>query len=258
MRVLALNSSPHKSRGGTSAVLAPFLEGVRSAGAETELVYLHGLEIRPCRGCYTCWLKTPGRCAQRDAMDELLPKVEAADALVYATPVYIDGMNAQMKLFVDRCLPLIEPWFEVKNGHCRHPRRLCFRPTRAVLVSACGFTELDNFDPLVAHMQAACRNMGLEYAGALLRPYASSLAYLQKLGLPVKDVLDACADAGREFVTAGSISDKTAARVSRSLVRRDRHVKSSNDFFRAHLRKHALPARPHEHCDRKRARDIRR
>lgn len=243
MKILAFNSSPHKSRGGTSAVLAPFLEGARSAGADIELVYLHGLSIKPCLGCYTCWLKTPGRCVQRDAMDDLLPRVAACDALVFATPIYFDGMNATMKLFMDRCLPLIEPWFEVRARHCRHPRRPCFKPARAVLVSACGFTELDNFDPLVAHMQAACRNMGLEYAGALLRPYASSLAYLRKLGLPVKDVLDACADAGRELVTAGSISDKTAARVSRSLVRRDRHVQASNDFFRAHLRKHTPPAR---------------
>jgi hypothetical protein len=241
MNILALNSSPHKDTGGTGTILGRVLEGARSAGAQAETVFLHGLDIKPCLGCLNCWLRTPGRCAQRDAMDELLPRVAACDAIVYATPLYVDGMNGLMKLFLDRCIPLIEPWFEERDNHCRHPRRADFRPTRAALVSASGFTELDNFDPLVAHLKAACLNMGLEYSGAVLRPCASSLPEIARFGLPVDDVLAACSDAGIEFVRSGTISEATAARVSRDLVPRKLYIQAVNQSFRTALDRGTRP-----------------
>lgn len=244
MQLLAINSSPHKDQGGTGLVLGHFLQGAQTAGAQVELVHLHGLEIKPCLGCLACWLATPGRCVQRDTMDELLPKVAAADALVYATPLYVDGMNGTMKLFLDRCLPLIEPWFEVRDGHCRHPRRPEFKPTRAILVSVCGFTEPDNFDPLVSHIKAACLNMGLEYSGAVLRPYASSLPEIAKLGLPVQEVLTACADAGSEFVRTGRISELTQSRITRDLVPRRLYILAVNQSFRTALARRTKPSQP--------------
>jgi FMN-dependent NADH-azoreductase len=238
MKVLALNSSPHKSEGGTGLVLGRFIEGARAAGADVELVHLRGMEIRPCLGCFDCWTRTPGCCVQHDAMDELLPKFAAADTLVYATPLYVDGMNGTMKMFLDRCIPLIEPWFELRENHCRHPRRAGFKARRAVLVSAAGFTEADNFDPLIAHVKAACRNMGCEFAGALVRPYAASLEYIGKQGVPIKDVLDACAEAGRELVETGCISEATQGRVARELVSRALYIEGANQSFHSQSKQH--------------------
>jgi FMN-dependent NADH-azoreductase len=238
MKILALNSSPHKSEGGTGLVLNRFIEGARGAGAEVELVHLRGMEIKPCLGCFDCWTRTPGCCVQHDAMDELLPKFGTADTVVYATPLYVDGMNGTLKLFLDRCIPLVEPWFELRDEHCRHPRRSGFKVSRIVLVSAAGFTEADNFDPLIAHVKAACRNMGCEFAGSLVRPYAATLEHLARSGLPVKDVFDACTDAGREMVETGSISEATQARVARELVPRAAYIEAVNQSFRSALKQH--------------------
>jgi FMN-dependent NADH-azoreductase len=238
VKILVLNSSPHKSEGGTGRVLSPFIEGARSAGADVELVHLLGKEIRPCLGCFDCWTRTPGCCLQHDAMDELLPRFAAADTIVYATPLYVDGMNGTMKLFIDRCIPLIEPWFELRDNHCRHPRRPGFKASRVVLVSAAGFTEVDNFDPLIAHLKAACRNMGCDFAGALVRPYAASLEYIARFGAPVQDVFDACTEAGREVVETGRISEAVQARVARDLVQRERYVEGVNQSFGGQLKKH--------------------
>jgi hypothetical protein len=238
MKILALNSSPHKSEGGTGLILGRFIEGARGAGAEVELVHLHGLNITPCLGCFDCWTLTPGCCIQHDAMDELLPKAAAADALVYATPLYVDGMNGTMKLFLDRCIPLIEPWFELRADHCRHPRRPGFKASRVVLVSAAGFAEADNFGPLIAHVKAACLNMGCDFAGALVRPYAASLEHIAKLGVPVKDVLDACVEAGRELVETGCISEATQGCMAKDLVPRALYIEAVNQNFRSQLKQH--------------------
>lgn len=235
MKVLALNSSPHKADGGTGLILGHFVEGARASGGEVDIVHLHGLAIEPCLGCLKCWTGTPGCCIQRDAMDELLPRIAAADALVYATPLYVDGMNGTMKTLLDRSIPLIEPWFEVRNDHCRHPRRPNYKVRKIALVSASGFTELDNFDALVTHVKAACLNMGCDFAGAILRPYAASLPEIGRLGVPVADVYAACAAAGAELVRDGAVSAQTMARIGRDLVPRSLYIQAVNQHFRAEL-----------------------
>jgi multimeric flavodoxin WrbA len=68
MHVMAINGSPRKEKSSTNHILAPLLEGMRSAGASTELVHLGQLQIKPCLGCFLCWAKTPGKCVQQDDM----------------------------------------------------------------------------------------------------------------------------------------------------------------------------------------------
>lgn len=41
-------------RGGTASILSPFLEGIKEAGADVELLYLHKLKIESCLACGTC------------------------------------------------------------------------------------------------------------------------------------------------------------------------------------------------------------
>lgn len=235
MKVLALNSSPKMEKGGTALILNPFLEGMAEAGAEVELFYLRKLEIKPCLGEFACWFRTPGRCVQRDDMEMLLPKLEASEIIVFATPVFVDGMSASMKALIERCLPLVQPLFEIRDGHCRHPRRGEVRPQRAVLVSVCGFTELDNFSPLLAHMEAICRNLGVEFAGALLRPYAAALPRLKRMGLPVDEVYDAAKEAGRQLVRDGRMDEKTLVKVSHDLLPREEYIRGINARFQEAL-----------------------
>ncbi len=240
MKIFAVNSSPRRDKGGTGLVLSSLLTGARKAGADVDLVCLHGLEIKPCLGCLNCWLVTPGKCGQRDDMADLLARLAAAEVAVYATPLYVDGMNGTMKTFIDRSLPLLEPWFEERDGHCRHPRRDWLRTKKVVLVSVSGFTELDNFEPLVAHMRAVSRNMGCKFVGALLRPYAASLPDLARHGVPVGDVLAAAEEAGRLLAERGSIPQPVLEQAGRELVPRELYIKLVNGSFDRALSRRVL------------------
>ncbi|MGQ9477992.1 MAG: flavodoxin family protein [Candidatus Bipolaricaulia bacterium] len=235
MKVLALNSSPKMEKGGTALILNPFLEGLEEAGAEVELIYVHKLRVEPCLGDFGCWFKTPGKCIQEDDMTWLLPKLEAADLLVLATPVFVDGMSSTMKRLIERSLPLMEPFFEIRDGHCRHPRRDRTSSQRVVLVSVCGFTELDNFGPLLAHIEAICRNLGAEFAGALLRPYAAALPRLGRMGLSVDQVFKAAREAGRQLIRDGKMGEETLAEVSRELLPREEYLRGINALFQRAL-----------------------
>lgn len=104
-KVLVLLGSPRKK--GNSAILADRIaRGAKAAGAKVETIFLHGLKIAPCKGCYACQKEKSKGCAIKDAMQDLYPKLLAADAWVIASPVYWFTMSAQTKLFMDRCFAL--------------------------------------------------------------------------------------------------------------------------------------------------------
>jgi len=236
MNVLAFNSSPNMEKGGTALVLTPFLEGMEQSGAEVELFFVHKLDVKPCMADKGCWLKTPGQCVQRDDMDMLYPKLAASDIIVLGTPVYLDGMTGTVKTLIDRFIPLLEPFVEIRDGHCRHPLRGgVTRGKKVVLVSVCGLIEMDNFDPLLFHIQAICKNFGWEFAGALLRPYAVALPHLKQTGLPVDEIYEAARNAGKQLVQDGEMASQTLATVSRELVSREAYLRDRNVSFREAL-----------------------
>lgn len=231
MRVLAFNGSPRMQRGNTARILAPFLEGMEEAGAQVELIYIKKLRINPCQGCFNCWLKTPGQCFQRDDMQALYPKLREADVWVFATPVYVDGPVAPLKNLVDRVIPLLLPFFEMREGHCRHLLPQGHKHGKVVLVANSGFWERDNFDPLLMWMRAVCKNVGREFAGALLRPHGEAMVGLMERGESLDDVFEAAREAGRQLVRQGSMARDTLDAVARDLLPLDVYVEKLNRHF---------------------------
>ena len=100
--VLIISSSARK--GGNSDTLCDrFAAGASDAGHAVEKVRLAEKNIGCCRGCYAC--SKSGVCVQGDDMGELLEKMEAADVIVLASPVYFYTVSGRLKNFIDRTLP---------------------------------------------------------------------------------------------------------------------------------------------------------
>lgn len=240
MKIFAINSSPRKQRGNTERIVKPFLEGAQEAGASVETVYLQGMKIKPCLGCYKCWLDTPGVCVQKDDVAGLHERMRGADVIVYATPLYVFGMSAQMKLLFDRIMPEALPFIEVHDGHTTHPSRHGKGPSGMVLISNCGFHELANFDQLVDHFKIIAHHTRAKFIGALLRPEGEFLEYAEKL-MPdaVNAVYAAARQAGRQLVTQGSFDEETLKAVSRQLLPLDVFIKGANEYFAQMIEKNA-------------------
>ena len=68
-----------------------------------EKIFLRNYKINYCLGCGVC--NTKHVCVQKDDMKALLDKMVEADVIVLATPVYFYTMDAQLKTFIDRCVP---------------------------------------------------------------------------------------------------------------------------------------------------------
>ena len=107
-KVLEFVSSPRTD--GNSTLLANAIaDGARAVDAQVETVHLSALTIRPCTACDSCQGADDQFCVIRDDMRTLYPKIVAADALIYASPVYWFTVSAQLKLFMDRCYALGGP-----------------------------------------------------------------------------------------------------------------------------------------------------
>lgn len=100
VKVLGVLGSPRRG-GNTELLLDAALEGAAEEGASIEKVVLDALDIRPCTACDGC--RDGIRCVLNDDMAALYPKIEDADAIVLASPVYFESVTAQTKAFIDRC-----------------------------------------------------------------------------------------------------------------------------------------------------------
>jgi len=119
----------------------------------------------------------------------------------------------------------------LRDSHCHHPAQEKTTLTKLILISNCGFWELDSFDLLIAHVKAICKNTSWEYAGALLRPHGPALGYMLRKGYPVQDVLDVTKKAGKELIKNGKISEETFKTICRELVPLDNYIEILNQGF---------------------------
>ncbi|WP_195282382.1 flavodoxin family protein [Harryflintia acetispora] len=109
-QVLILSGSPRK--GGNSDLLCDeFLRGAAESGHQVEKIFLRDKKAAPCNACYYC-KKSAGKCAIQDDMGEILDKMQAADVIVLASPVYFYSIDAQMKAVIDRS---VARWTNIPN-----------------------------------------------------------------------------------------------------------------------------------------------
>ena len=92
---------------------------------------------------------------------------------------------------------------------------------------------MDNFDPLVIHVKAMCKNMSREYVGAVLRPYAWIIEESEKKGAQVSDIYDAMKQAGHQLVADGKMKSDTLDIVARDFIPRELVVDIMKDAFKS-------------------------
>ncbi|MBI4965130.1 MAG: NAD(P)H-dependent oxidoreductase [Desulfomonile tiedjei] len=239
MKVIALNSSPRgDGTSKTGIMLDALVKGMSDAGAEVETVQLRHKKVKNCIGCFTCWTKTPGVCIHKDDMaNELFPKWLAADLVIYATPLYHYTVNATMKAFIERTLPVVEPFFQRSNDKTSHPLRQT--PPRSVVLSVAGFPEASVFAQLSSYVTFLFRE-GL--VAEIYRPAAEMLT-LPGVAETAGQVLEATMQAGKELVASTKISQATMERIAQPIVTDfDSFAKMGNAFWKTCIQEGLTPA----------------
>ena len=155
------------------------IEGARSNGdVVVDKLVLKDMNIEYCRNCMTCRhddpTKTCARCVILDDMQAVYPKLEAADGLIFGTPVNIGHATAVMKAFLERVI-----WVFAKPGGglvpgCPIPRSA--RRRKAIIIISSGIIPpllrrfCDDATPLIKCVCDTSLNaklVGSMYAGAV-------------------------------------------------------------------------------------------
>jgi len=237
MKILSINSSPRTGRESKTELMLNYLvEGMQEAGAEVEVVNLREKKIKYCIGCFTCWTKTPGKCIHKDDMTkELFPKWLKSDLVVYATPLYHYTVNAEMKAFFERTLPVLEPFFEQRDNRTMHPLRQT--PPDAVVLSVAGFLEMSVFDQLSNYVQFLFGRNGRLLA-EIYRPAAEMLSRIED---KKEEVFEATIQAGRELVTSRKVSTETLNQIQQPIIDFQTFAQMGNLFWKTCIAEGVTP-----------------
>jgi multimeric flavodoxin WrbA len=109
LKVLAVSGSPRKES-TTDIIIKVLLAGAEEAGHSTEFIKLNELDLTPCQACGFCREAPQNWCKLEDEGSLLLEKTRECDVLVFGSPVYMGGVSAQAKAYLDR-------WYSFKDSN---------------------------------------------------------------------------------------------------------------------------------------------
>ncbi|MHB1459786.1 MAG: flavodoxin family protein [Armatimonadota bacterium] len=214
MNILVVNGSPRGAHGNTEVLIRAFLEGAVSEGDTVNSIALKDKKIEHCKGCFTCWTTTPGICCQHDDMEQILNGGTSIDILVLGSPLYIYNFSGLMKDFMDRLLPMAQPFVDVQDGVSTHPSRYAhFKPKAIVLVSNSGFPEVSHFDGM---KQVFRQSFGA--ASPMICCAGGAMLANPAIRSSINWYLQAVQEAGHQVAETGAINPETQSILDRPLV----------------------------------------
>ncbi len=135
MRITAVSGSPHLE-GVTNTILLDILEKGAEKGHFGKVVALNRLELHGCQACGYC-RKEGDKCAVDDKISSLIEELQDTDMVLVGSPVYMGGVSAQLKMFIDRLYCLKDA-----------DRKPSLKPKRALLVFSQGASDKNYYQAM--------------------------------------------------------------------------------------------------------------
>lgn len=105
------------------AIEASLMNQLTKYGWEVDPIELRNMQIAACKGCFDCWIRTPGNCVINDYGRETTKKAIQSDMMVWLTPITFGGYSPELKSALDRIIPILLPYFESHHGQFHHKMR---------------------------------------------------------------------------------------------------------------------------------------
>ena len=228
MKVLVVNGSPRGEQSATMHLTRAFLEGAGWQNAE--IIDISKANIKGCSGCFSCWEATPGKCVLSDDMTNFLPKLIEADVVITSFPLYSCYFPGQLKIFMDRMLPLALPFMDKEAESGGHPLRYDLSKQRQFYISTCGFwTAEGNYDSIIKLFERA--GTDINYQDFCIFSGQGGLFPVPELGEETKPYLDAVRKAGSEFAATGKVSAETQALLTQPILPREIYEKGADESW---------------------------
>ena len=124
MKVLILDAVSATDTSPSDTKMGRIIENeYLKAGWGVRTIAVTQMDISPCRGCFQCWVRTPGICVIDDAGRSVAEAWMQSDVVVLFTPVTFGGYSASLKKAIDRVIPILSPFFMKIRGEVHHKPR---------------------------------------------------------------------------------------------------------------------------------------
>ena len=153
-KVVAFIGSPRKD-GNTATLVNKVIQGAQDSGAETTIVNLYDMNIKPCQGCLVC--RKTGQCTMQDDFQNIFNRIIEADVVVFGSPVYMWQVTAQTKLLWDRLCGLFDENFK--------PR---YAAKSVIMVYSQGNPNAESFKASFQTNEAVLKMLGLNVIDTIL------------------------------------------------------------------------------------------
>jgi multimeric flavodoxin WrbA len=181
MKAVFLKGSPAGGQDPLSnRTAAAVMAALKPGGWQVKSFALAGMNIKPCRGCFSCWARTPGRCVITDDDQEAILMATAnSDLIIWLTPITFGGYAPELKKALDRIIPVLLPFFIRVKNETHHPLRYPLR--RQLLVIGTQKQPDADSESVFRHLvERNALNMGDAQATTLVFAGDISLADIEK------------------------------------------------------------------------------
>ena len=114
--------------------------------------------VKPCMGCFGCWVKTSGRCVINDRCSDIPSHIAKCDEMILISPVLFGGYSESIKAVIDRSIPYVLPYFRIVGGEMHHKMRY----KHSFKLTVCFYGECDSEERQIAErlVRANAMNFG--------------------------------------------------------------------------------------------------
>lgn len=163
MNVVTILASP-RPEGNTNRILDWVERALKDSKHAVERIHLNPLDVKDCAACLARAESAdePGR-ALHDDVPGVFERIMAADAVVFASPLYMWGVTGPLKMLFDRSLCLVRGWGT--PGH-----RSFIDATRAAQLITCAGGDGDNTEPVTTCFSRLTAFLKADHRGTFVFP----------------------------------------------------------------------------------------
>lgn len=146
MKILILDGQPSADAEGYNRYILDLSEQLGQKGHEVKNLTLRDLDIRFCTGCWSCWWGTPGECVFKDESHTVCREYINSDFILFASPMIMGFPSALLKKTLDKLIPLLHPYIDIRQGESRHRRRYDVYPKDGLLLEKTNGTDDEDIE----------------------------------------------------------------------------------------------------------------
>lgn len=234
-KVVVMVASPKNERSGTLIPTKAFVEGILEGGQfESEYIYIDKMNIKPCRGCLSCWGRPDGSCFIKDDDVPLIrKKLEEADIIIWSFPLFLFSIPGQMKVLWDRIVGMVHPYMGQKLDQTDDTKAPVHglqnqKPgQKIILLSSCAWMDIEQvYEPIVKQFNIILGSDGYQLIAC---PQMRALHHRggeRRLNL----LRNKYRAGGKELAETGKISPETIALLQKPIFSDEAYEKLVTEF----------------------------